>query len=141
MNLEITEFAAVPDLMKRFVEAPYSATVTTVSLSYQLKTNYRPLFSYVCNLIEEEKDHIALCVPWECTVLRDSDYPLDHSDDLHYESEGLDLHLQPGRLIAVDHDHHRIVAFFSEDAPVTPSSLMQELISLSQISAIEGNSR
>jgi hypothetical protein len=132
MNPAAIELTAIPDLMKRFVEVPYSITVTIASSAYQLKTNCSPLFAYASNLIRG-KDLLPVRAAWECIVLHDSEYPLDQSDDLHFESEGIHLHLQPGCLIALDHDHHRIVAFLSTAVPVNPSSFMQQLIWVSQL--------
>jgi hypothetical protein len=136
MNPAVIELAAVPDLMKRFVEVPYSTTIVIASSVYQFKTNCSRVFAYASNL-SGDKDLVSPRVAWECTVLRDTDYPLDQSDDLYFESEGLHLHLQPGRLIVVDHDHHRIVTFLSGEAPIDPSSLIQQLVWLSQLSATE----
>lgn len=128
MTETATALMAPPDLLKRFVEAPFAASMATSTAVYQLKTNYAPLCDWLAGAGEGPGTR------WNCTILYDPDYPIDPSDVLTFASEGLLLRLRPGYMISVDHVHHCIVVFLSEVVAdqVAAFALMQELIRLSQ---------
>lgn len=129
-----TAFLAPPDLMKRFAAAPYTASVTTGTATYQITTNYAPLSAWLSSAREGRRPR------WDCTILCDLDYPIEQGDALTFASEGLLLHLRPGRMISVDSVHHRIVAFLSDLVPdqAAAHALLRELAGLSQSRAMEG---
>lgn len=112
-----------PDLMKRFVAAPFTAWVATSTDVYRVSTNYFPLCEGLC-------DQVEVSGPlWDCTIIHDSEYPMDDCDAMSFSSHGQCLVLQPGRLIAVDGTHRHIVAFLSLEPDQTAvRALLQEII-------------
>lgn len=124
---EATAFAAPPDLLKRFVAAPFSASLATHTSVYVIGTNYAPLCEWLVGAEEGPGTR------WDCAILCDPEYPIEPDDALTFASEDQLLHLRPGYLISVDPLHHRIVAFLSVVSDrAAVRSLMREMILLSQ---------
>jgi hypothetical protein len=118
--------ASVPDLLRRFVDAPYRATVQIGSIEVVLQTNEADLATALQRVSATQSTE-------NCTtsvfmkIIRDHDAPLNGSDVTVVSSWPVTtLLLGAGSVIAIDCERRQVLGFLA--APVSAEQFIEQLV-------------